>query len=92
MHTDHSPKPTNIIHFPLPDGASSAPTRLERQLLIFRMAADLIESGAFVDHRESFTTLVMMGYPSFQVAAVIDDARQLAMQAVVSTEMTSSLP
>lgn len=80
----------NIYHFPLPDGPLLAPKASENPALVFRMAADLIEAEAWSDHREAFRILVQRGHPSFYVAHLIDDARQLAAQCFASAETGES--
>jgi hypothetical protein len=65
-----------------------APER--RALLIEHMAADLLETGAFVDRSESERQLHRDGYPCLDVMILVDDARQVAMQDVVAREMSRS--
>jgi hypothetical protein len=77
-----------IIAFPLLDGPLTAPTEKERPDLVFRMAADLLETNTFGNHHDAFVTLVLRGHRSFLVARFIDDARQRAMQALVAAEMS----
>jgi hypothetical protein len=70
------------------EGPLIAPRKEDSSVMIFSMAADLIEADAFRDHRISFHTLVLRGYNSFYVSSLIDDARQVAMQSVVAAEMS----
>lgn len=73
------------------DGPLIAPRRQDSSVMISSMAADLIEADVFHDHQASFRTLVLRGYNSFYVSALIDDARQAAFQTtvdVVAKEMS----
>jgi hypothetical protein len=63
-----------------------APER--RAMLIEYMAADLLETGAFVDRSESEKQLHRDGYLCLDVMILVDDARQVAMQEAVAREMS----
>ena len=63
-----------------------APER--RAMLIEHMAADLLETGNFVDRRASEQQLYRDGYLALDVMILVDDARQVAMQEIVAKEMS----
>jgi len=78
-----------ILTYPLPDGPLYSVPKEEQPALVFRMAADLLETGMHTaDRRQAFIFLVLQGYPSFHVAQLIDDARQYAVQCLVAAEMS----
>jgi len=73
-----------FIDGPLMDQAS------RREEVVRRMAKDLIEGNAIGIKDEAIDTLLRRGYPTFDVFALVDDARQAAHQELVAVEM--SLP
>lgn len=73
---------------PLADGTLSLDAaRATRNALVAEMAADLLAHSAYADHGDAIMTLVACGYPSFEVHALVDDARQVATQHAVESEM-----
>ena len=63
--------------FALADGPLTADhVMTARQLLIHRMARELINAGTYADYSDSFLTLVKAGHSRFDIYACIDDARQ----------------
>jgi hypothetical protein len=80
IHTLHP-----LLDSPLMD----APTR--RQLLVERMAADLVKYDAAQNEADAIRCLVFgCGYFSGDVMMLVDDARALAFQDIVAKEMTRS--
>ena len=65
-----------------------APER--RQKLVEHMAADLSETGAYADRGESVRQLHRDGYKVLDIMLLVDDARQVAMQAEVAKIMVAS--
>jgi hypothetical protein len=76
--------PVTTLH-PLIDVSLSA----ERASLVAQMAADLLAKDAFADRGKSVRTL-MGRYSTFEIMALLDDARQVAMQHVVAMEMADT--
>lgn len=72
----------------LPDGSLCLDAvRAQRIHKVAEMASRLVETGAFVDHSDSIMVLASFGYSSFEVHALLDDARQIAAEHVVAMEM-----
>jgi hypothetical protein len=61
-----------------------------RDALVRRMADDLIECDAYANKLDACRCLLAKRYDSVDVAILLDDARQVAMQDVVAREMTGS--
>src|SRR5581483_5844542 len=79
MHPVHSPQKI-FTAYPLPDaGLMLAPSKQKDQALVLRMAEVLIATNTFSDHRASFVVLILHGFKSYEVACLIDDARQYAV-------------
>lgn len=75
------------IH-PLVDGSLSLDAvRAQRIAKVAEMASRLVETGAFVDYADSILVLHSFGYSSFEVHALLDDARQVAAEHEVAMEM-----
>lgn len=62
--------------------------RQERIEKIADMALQLLKNGSYADYSDSIMTLAALGYPTFEIFAFINDARQVAMEHVVATEMS----
>lgn len=76
-----------VIHFPLIDG-SLVPLRQYHQDLTQRMADDLVRFNAFSNEQDSIRSLYgTRQYKMVDIMALIDDARQIAMQSVVAKEI-----
>lgn len=74
--------PVRLIDSPLIDAAS------RRDDLVRRMAADLVAADAFRNKRDAINCLFgCRVYHSVDIAHLLDDARQTAMQTVVAAEM-----
>lgn len=58
-----------------------------RTALVKRMAIVLVRAEAFTSEREAVRVLMARGFSAFDVALLTDDARQVAMQSVVTKEM-----
>lgn len=83
MHAGHSPQTILLLDGPL---SVSGPTK--RQRLVSDMASDLIRFDAFRSEDEAIRSLYGTGrYQTFDIMALIDDARQVAMCEVVAREM-----
>lgn len=74
--------------FPL--NASLADLREARADLIQKMAADLIRFDALGNEADSIRSLYGAGYSAMDVMMLIDDVRQVAVQALVAREMNES--
>lgn len=70
----------------LPDG-SLIKARAERAATAKKMAADLVRHNAFANESDALRCLMALSYPPLQIALLLDDARQIAMQDVVAREM-----
>lgn len=81
-----------ITTFPLPDGPLIGADFVitERAALIYRMARELINDGTHGHHGDAIVTLVVAGHDTFNIMALIDDARQVAAQHLVTMEMMIS--
>jgi hypothetical protein len=62
--------------------------RQERIQKVAEMAAVLVLHGAYVDYSDSIMTLLASGYSTFEVHALVTDARQVATEHVVAMEMS----
>lgn len=77
-----------VIYFPLIDG-SLVPLRHRHQELAQRMADDLVRLDAFQQERTAIRVLFeSRQYKMLDIMALIDDARQIAMQDAVAREMS----
>lgn len=75
------------IH-PICDGPISLDTiRNERASKVAAMAHALLDNHCYADHGDSIMILVGCGFSTFEVMALIDDARQVATQHAVEIEM-----
>lgn len=74
----------------LPLNASLAELREARADLIQKMAADLIRFDALGNEADSIRSLYGAGYSAMDVMMLIDDVRQVAVQALVAREMSES--
>lgn len=60
----------------------------QRESLVARMAADLVRAEAFANLADAIRLLMWQGYGSLQVAALVEDARQVAVQSAAAKEMS----
>lgn len=74
--------------FRLLDGPLLDP-RARRENVVRRMADDLVALGVTGDKPDVIRALLSQGYPSFDVARLWEDARQVAVQAAVAREMSA---
>jgi hypothetical protein len=64
-------------------------TQTRREILAQQMASDLIKFDAISPKSDSIRALLWCArYRSYDLAVLIDDARQVAMQEVAAREMT----
>lgn len=57
--------------------------------MVRRMAADLVEFGAYHNHHDALLCLRVARYSHLDIIAFMDDARQAAVQTVVAREMST---
>jgi hypothetical protein len=62
---------------------------VRRKTLVERMAKDLIRYDAVTPEADSIRSLFGRGYSMVDIVMLIDDARQVAMQAIVAREMSA---
>lgn len=60
-----------------------------RDDIIKRMAADLVKYDAFRNKQDAVRCLMCRGYPTFEIARLLEDARALAFQDVVAREISN---
>ncbi|WP_407146301.1 hypothetical protein [Bradyrhizobium sp. ORS 86] len=78
-------RPISLFRFldgPLMDQAT------RREEVIRRMAKDLAEHNAFSCERDAIRVLMTAGYPSYDVMALVGEARQVAQQELVAAQMS----
>lgn len=74
----------------LPLDATLAEIREARRDLVCKMAFDLIRFDAIAVEADSIRSLCGAGYSPMDVMMLIDDVRQVAVQAIVAKEMSAS--
>jgi hypothetical protein len=74
----------------LPLNATLAEIREARRDLVCKMAFDLIRFEAIANPGDSVRSLIGAGYAPSDVFMLIDDVRQVAVQAMVAKEMSES--
>lgn len=65
-------------------------TRERRKAMIVRMAKDLVRERAYGSDRDAMRLLYHLGYGDLNVPLLVGEARDLAMQIVVTREMSES--
>lgn len=74
----------------LPLDATLAEIREARRDLVCKMAWDLIRFEAIANEADSIRSLIGAGYSAMEIMMLIDDVRQVAVQALVAKEMSES--
>jgi len=64
--------------------------RARRELIVARMAKDLVTYDAFRVEADAIRALMAREYSPFDVLRFVDDARQVAVQEIVAKEMSKS--
>ena len=82
---------TVVTLYRLPDAPLiiSETARQERIHKVADMAADLLFNNAYADIGDAIMVLLSCGHPTFEVHALVAEARQIAMEHVVAMEMSS---
>jgi len=62
--------------------------RFDRALTVTRMAEHLLRLDAFRTESDAMRSLLGNGFGISDIVLLVDDARQMAMQAVVAAEMS----
>lgn len=82
-----SPKNTLFTKSYLVDGPLMlGPER--RMAMALNMGAELLEKDAFRDRADAIRALHAAGYPVVDVMILVEDAMQIAMQAIVEVHMS----
>jgi SOS response regulatory protein OraA/RecX len=62
--------------------------RSRRQVMVERMAKDLIRYDSYQNEADSIRSLFGRGYSMTDIVMIVDDARALAFQEIVAVEMS----
>ena len=62
--------------------------RSRRQVMVERMAKDLIRYDSYQNEADSIRSLFGRGYSMTDIVMIVDDARALAFQEIVAMEMS----
>lgn len=62
--------------------------RDQRQVMVERMAKDLIRYDSYQNEADSIRSLFGRGYSMTDIVMIVDDARALAFQEIVAVEMS----